>query len=153
MQALNGALEGLTFTPNANSNAFNTDDLAAIRFTVDDLGLSGEGGPQESEPLTIRLLVEAINDGPLLHLPNPFAAREDVPLLLSGINVSDVDSGEHGGKVLNFGCAKVVVTIIAIPCNVQSVCLQEYGASSPRREGLNGPPCWVAMWYRVSSSY
>lgn len=99
-QALNEALEGLAFTPDANSNALNTDGLASITLTVNDLGLSGEGGAQESEPLTIHLVFDAINDAPLLDLPDSFAAQEDVPLLLSGISVFDTDYDEPGGEAL-----------------------------------------------------
>lgn len=99
-QALNEALEELTFTPDANSNALNTDDLASITLTVKDLGLSGEGGPQESEPLSLHLVFDATNDGPLLVLPDSFAAQEDVPLLMSGISVSDIDYNEPGGEAL-----------------------------------------------------
>lgn len=97
-QALNEALEGLTFTPEANSNALNTDDLASITVTVNDLGLSGEGGAQQSESLVIHLVFNAINDGPLLDLPGSFAAQEDVPMLLSGISVFDTDYDEPGGE-------------------------------------------------------
>lgn len=88
------------FTPDANSNALNTDDLASIVFSINDLGLSGEGGAQESEPLTIHLVFAAINDGPLLDLPGPFAAQEDVVMLLSGISVFDTDYDEPGGEAL-----------------------------------------------------
>ncbi|CAM9996177.1 unnamed protein product, partial [Ectocarpus fasciculatus] len=77
-----------------NSNALNTDDLASLNITVSDLGLSGAGGVQESEPLLIRLVLYAVNDGPLVDLPEHFAAHEDVPMLMSGISVSDVDSNE-----------------------------------------------------------
>lgn len=80
---------------------------------MDDLGLSGEGGPQESETLIIRLVIDAINDGPMIHLPNSFVGNEDGPLLLSGISVSDVDSGDHGGEVLTFGYLKDAERIIA----------------------------------------
>lgn len=100
VQTLNEALKALTFTPDPNSNALNTDDLASISLTVNDLGHSGKGGLQESEPLIIHLVVDATNDAPLLDLPDSFAAREDVPLLLSGISVSDTDSNEPGGELL-----------------------------------------------------
>lgn len=103
-QALNEALEGLTFTPDENSNALNSDDLASLALTVNDLGLSGEGGAQESEALTIHLIFDAVNDGPLLDLPGSFAAQEDTPLLLSGISMFDTDSDEPGGEALYLGC-------------------------------------------------
>lgn len=102
VQALNEALKSLTFTPDPNSNSLNTDGLASISLTVNDLGHSGGGGVQESEPLIIHLVIDATNDGPLLDLPDSFAVREDVPLLLSGISVSDTDSDEPSGEVVCF---------------------------------------------------
>lgn len=74
--------------------------MASLNITVSDLGLSGAGGVQESEPLLIRLVLYAVNDGPLVDLPEHFAAREDVPMLMSGISVSDVDSNESGGETV-----------------------------------------------------
>lgn len=67
---------------------------------MNDLGLSGEGGAQEAEPLIIHLVFDATNDGPLLDLPDSFAAQEDVPMLLSGISVFDTDYDEPGGEAL-----------------------------------------------------
>lgn len=90
----------MIFTPDANSNALNTGELASIIVTVNDLGLSGEGGAQESEPLIIHLVFSAINDGPLLNLPHSFEAQEDVPMLLPGISVLDTDTDEPGGEAL-----------------------------------------------------
>ncbi|CAN0449962.1 unnamed protein product, partial [Scytosiphon promiscuus] len=98
VQALNTALAGLSFTPDTNSNALNTDGLASVTLTVNDLGLSGEGGAQESDPVIIRIIFSAVNDGPLLELPNSLSAREDVPLLVLGIRIEDTDSEEPGGE-------------------------------------------------------
>lgn len=100
--------------PDTNSNARNTDDLASLNITVSDLGLSGAGVVQESEPLLIRLVLYAVNDGPLLDLPEYFAAREDVPLLMSGISVSDADSNESGGETASPLQATCIHTSIAV---------------------------------------
>lgn len=99
VQALNTALADLSFTPDTNSNALNTDGLASITLTVNDLGLSGEGGAQESDPVTINIIFSAVNDGPLLELPEYLSAREDVPLLVLGIRAEDTDSDEPGGEI------------------------------------------------------
>lgn len=96
-QALNNALGELYFAPDVNSNAINTDDLASITFIVNDLGFSGGGGSQDSEPITVSINFRAVNDGPLLNLPGSLAAQEDVPLLISGLSVLDTDSEEPGG--------------------------------------------------------
>lgn len=102
-QALCTALEGLLFTPDPDSNALNTDDLASVTITADDLGFSGGGGAQESEPLTIRILVKAVNDRPLLDLPSALLAMEDVPFRVLTLRVSDVDVNETGGKSWGYG--------------------------------------------------
>lgn len=81
-----------------DSNALNTDGLASVTFTINDLGLSGDGGPLESDPFTIDLVFMAINDGPLLNLPGPVEAHEDTPTLVSKIVVLDADCDESGGE-------------------------------------------------------
>lgn len=48
--------------------------------------------------MIIRIIFSAVNDGPLLELPNSLSAREDVPLLVLGIRVEDTDSDEPGGE-------------------------------------------------------
>lgn len=98
LQELNKALEEVSLTPDKNSNALNTDVLASVTLTVNDLGHSGEGGAQESEPVTISVIFSAVNDGPTLELPDYLAAREDVSLLVSGIRATDTDSDEPGGE-------------------------------------------------------
>lgn len=69
-----------------------------MSLTINDLGLSGEGGAQESDPVSINIIFSAVNDGPLLELPGYLSAREDVPLLVLGIRVEDTDSDEPGGE-------------------------------------------------------
>lgn len=96
-QELDEALKGLIFTPDLDSNILNTADLASVTITVDDLGHSGGGGGKKSEPLTLRIVVTAENDRPVLDLPSAVAAEEDVPVRMSMLQVSDVDVGEPGG--------------------------------------------------------
>lgn len=93
-------MKGLIFTPDENSNVLTTDGLATVTLTINDLGLSGEGGAQESEPLIISIVVSPVNDGPLLDLPDYVEAQEDVPLIVSGLSVSDMDSDEPGGNAV-----------------------------------------------------
>lgn len=97
-QVLNLALQGLLFTPDPDSNALNTDDLASVTIIADDLGFSGGGGAQESKPLTIRIIVNAVNDKPLLDLPVRLMATEDMPIRVPALRVSDVDVNEPGGE-------------------------------------------------------
>lgn len=98
VQALGTALEGLVFTPDRDSNALTTDGLASVTITVDDLGFSGGRGAQKSEPLTIRILVNAENDRPLLDLPSALVVMEDVPFRVPTLRVFDVDVNEPGGE-------------------------------------------------------
>lgn len=49
--------------------------------------------------MTISLIFIADNDGPLLELPGLLETQEDIPLLLPGLAVSDVDYGEPGGEM------------------------------------------------------
>lgn len=69
-----------------------------MTFTVNDLGRSGDGGAQESESITISLVFNAVNDRPLVDSPGALSAKEDAPLLVSGLQVSDKDSDEPGGE-------------------------------------------------------
>lgn len=66
---------------------------------MNDLGFSGDGGPQVSEPLTIELIFDAINDPPLVNGPADLEAREDIPLVVPGLSVVDIDSDEPGGTI------------------------------------------------------
>ncbi|CAM9483715.1 unnamed protein product, partial [Sphacelaria rigidula] len=98
LEVLNLALQGLLYTPDPDSNALNTDGLASVTIIADDLGFSGGGGAQESEPLTIRIIVNAVNDKPLLDLPVRLMATEDMPIRVPALRVSDVDVNEPGGE-------------------------------------------------------
>lgn len=98
LQAINQALSDFEFMPDANSNALNTDGLASVTFKVNDLGFSGDGGPQVSKPLTIELIFDAVNDPPLVNGPADLEAKEDIPVVVPGLSVADIDSDEPGGK-------------------------------------------------------
>lgn len=97
-QELRAAVAGLTFTPRADSNVLNTADIASVTVTLDDLGAWGGGGAKQSPPLTVDVLVEAVNDGPVLEAPGSLRGKEDVPLAVSPVRLSDVDLGEPGGE-------------------------------------------------------
>lgn len=66
---------------------------------MNDLGFSGDGGPQVSEPLTIELIFDAVNDPPVVSGPTDLEAREDIPLVVPGLSVMDIDSDEPGGTI------------------------------------------------------
>ena len=84
--------------PDANSNSLTTHGLASVTCLVNDLGFSGDGGPQVSENLTINLIFDAVNDAPVVNTPDSLEAMEDVPLLVPGLGVLDIDSDEPGGE-------------------------------------------------------
>lgn len=86
--------------PDADSNVLNTDDLASVSIMLDDLGESGEGGAQKSSPLTIGIVVKAVNDRPVLDMPGDLTVKEDLPTHIHLIRVSDIDADEPGGEIL-----------------------------------------------------
>lgn len=94
---LRSAIEDVVFLSDPDSNVLNTDDLASLTITLDDLGESGGGGPQRSQPLFIGVLVEAVNDRPVVEMPDVLTAEEDVPVHVPGVSVSDTDANEAGG--------------------------------------------------------
>jgi hypothetical protein len=67
----------------------------ADRLTVvaDDLGSSGTGGPQQAVAL-VSITVGPLNDAPVVSVPGTQTATEDLPLLIAGISLADVDIGE-----------------------------------------------------------
>ncbi|MGE0757009.1 MAG: matrixin family metalloprotease, partial [Pirellulaceae bacterium] len=84
---INSALSGLSYVADPN---FHGSDV--ITVTVDDLGNAGPGGPK-SATRAMLLTVTAVNDAPEFTVPGPQATDEDVPLLLAGVQVQDVDLG------------------------------------------------------------
>lgn len=96
--AINGALNGLAFTP-----ASNFSGSTSISFQVDDLGNTGTGGALTgSGSVTVDVL--ARNDAPVNNLPAAQFSPEDIPLIFLSENgnwltVSDVDAGSGTIKV------------------------------------------------------
>lgn len=94
ISAINDALEGLFYVPNAN--ATGTDTLSV---SVSDLGHSGSGGVMtDADSVTINLT--AINDAPTVSVPGTQSIAEDATLTFNssggnGLSVQDVDSGTN----------------------------------------------------------
>ncbi|MEM7166585.1 MAG: Ig-like domain-containing protein [Planctomycetota bacterium] len=89
--AINAALDGLTFAPDADYNG-----AASLMVRTDDLGNSGSGGPLVSTD-TLAINVTAVNDAPLQVVPAAQSVDEDTALVFSvgngnSISVSDPDA-------------------------------------------------------------
>jgi VCBS repeat-containing protein len=80
-----GANGSFSYTPNSH---FNGNDFFV--YIADD-------GSAQSANTTVTLVVNPINDAPVNSLPVPVTAFEDVPVIISGISVSDVDAAEGDG--------------------------------------------------------
>ncbi len=99
VSAVNAALEGLIYAPDAN---FNGADSLSI--TTDDLGNTGPPGPLQDTD-TVDLMVTALNDGPVNTVPLTLQTLdEDTTLTFSSgngnaISVADADAGEGTGEV------------------------------------------------------
>jgi hypothetical protein len=88
--AINAALNGLVYRPNANYNGSDT-----LTITTDDLGNSGFGGPQ-TDTDTVSITVTAVNDAPTVTLPNTQFTAMNTSLTLPAIGVGDVDDADDG---------------------------------------------------------
>ena len=89
LAALNSYLQGsaLSYQPLANASGNRS-----LSILIDDEGHNGSGGPlTASGNSTIAIM--AVNDAPVLGVPATIAANEDAVAALSGIGVTDIDSG------------------------------------------------------------
>lgn len=87
------ALDGLTFTPDENFNG-----AGAIELRVKDV-YTGAHDPDGMDTHTVDIEVRPLNDAPVNTVPGEQTGYEDVPLLISGISVFDVDADEGTGKL------------------------------------------------------
>jgi len=93
--AINAAIDGLVYTPNANYNG-----AATVSFEVNDRGQTGAGGSRTASA-TVDLTVRAINDAPEITAPLSANALEDTSL--------------GGANVLTFSSANGNVILVADP--------------------------------------
>jgi len=89
---INIALNGLTFTPDANYSG-----SAAVQIDVDDLA-----GGTDSE--TVVVTINPVNDAPVNTVPGPQTTNEDTNLVFSAANgnaisISDIDAGSAAVQV------------------------------------------------------
>ena len=91
LAAINGALDGLTYTPDTNYNGPDSIDVM-----VDDLG--GGGGVPMQANATVNISVNTTNLAPILTLPPAQNIAEDTPLTFTAgnaITVADPDAGAN----------------------------------------------------------
>jgi len=96
--AINGALNGLSFTPASNFSGSTT-----ISFSVNDLGNTGTGGALTGSG-SVAIDVLARNDAPVNNLPAAQFSPEDIPLIFlssngNALSISDIDAGSGTMKV------------------------------------------------------
>ncbi len=94
-QAINTALQGLTYTP---ASGFSGTDT--LTLTANDLGNTGSGGPQTITK-TIALAITHSNAGPVHTLPAPQSTDFQTPVVMSiangnAIQVTDPDIPTNG---------------------------------------------------------
>ncbi|MBN2578729.1 MAG: tandem-95 repeat protein [Pirellulales bacterium] len=85
---VNAAVASLTYRGNLNYNGPDT-----ILVYVNDQGNTGASGPLSVNG-TIQIMVNPMNDPPVLTLPGPQTTPEDTSLAISGIHVEDLDVNE-----------------------------------------------------------
>ena len=78
---------GLTFAPVADANGADS-----LSVTISDLGNTGAGGTL-TDSGAVAVTVNAVNDGPINTLPASPTTAEDTALALTGLSITDVDSG------------------------------------------------------------
>jgi hypothetical protein len=88
LTALNTALNSLTYRGRTDFQG-PTDILTIV---VSDQGNSGSGGTL-TDTDTIDITVNAVNDAPVVTVPTSRSVQEDTDLVLTGINVTDIDAG------------------------------------------------------------
>ncbi len=90
--------------------AANYDSTDQLTLLTNDLGNSGAGGSLTATD-TMALTINPINDAPTNELPAAFGGDEDTTIWMTGLSVSDIDSGsldlvvvlsvEHGTLTLD----------------------------------------------------
>ncbi|MBD2359125.1 DUF4347 domain-containing protein [Tolypothrix sp. FACHB-123] len=96
---INSALNGLTFTPNADFN--NNLGSAYLKIQTDDTGINqGIGGNLIDDNDTIQISVTPVNDAPVNTVPNSQVVNEDTEINITGLSIKDVDVNENGSSNL-----------------------------------------------------
>lgn len=108
---VNTALNNFTYTGNANFSGADT-----LTIVANDNGNTGNGGALTATQ-TIGITVNAINDAPLLTVPTSLTVAEDTNLTLSGITITDVDSGASTIEI-TLSASQGTITLGTVPPGV-----------------------------------
>ncbi len=109
LSEINAALNGLIYTPNAETNG-----NASITLTVNDLGNgpAGQGLPALSDTKSLNFAIAAVNDKPVLNIATPtFEVLEEETLDVTGITVTDVDADISGGVQITLSVDNGILTL------------------------------------------
>ncbi|UPJ94240.1 VCBS domain-containing protein [Bradyrhizobium sp. 172] len=82
-----------TYVPVANANG-----AISLTMTTSDQGFTGTGGTL-TDTDSININITAVNDGPTNTLPASYTTNEDTSVKLSGLSVTDIDSGANNISV------------------------------------------------------
>ena len=132
---INAALEGTTFTPNANFNG-----SASITMTTNDLGFTGSGGPQ-SDTDTISINVTAVNDAPVANNDGPYIVPTGGSFTLPapGVLANDTD--------VDTPPASLSAVLVTGPANATFFVLNADGSFTYTNNGTSGPDSFT---YKVN---
>jgi hypothetical protein len=86
--AINTALDGLSFSPNANFNG-----AASVQISTSDQGNTGAGGAA-SDTDTVVVTVNPVNDAPVLNGANTIPAIDEDDVTNTGMLISDLIAGQ-----------------------------------------------------------
>ena len=94
LATVNAALSGLTYVPRLDWHGTDT-----LNVTACDQGNTGAGGARTASA-SLPLLVQPVNDAPIVSVPARQTVDEDHPARLRGVSVFDVDAGDVAGAVM-----------------------------------------------------
>ena len=102
--ALNSALDGLTYTPNADYAG--SDSLIA---TVEDNGNSGQGSFNENDTRSVAITVTPVNDAPVVSTSSgstPYTENGGSTAIDGALTVSDADDDHLEGATVAIGSGR-----------------------------------------------
>lgn len=102
---VNAAVASLTFHP---VNGFTGQ--VELDVTVDDLGNTGTGGTLSATDTILLSIPDDTNTAPVINSPGNQSASEDTDLTISGLSLTDIDSGS-GDVEVTLSVANGVLTL------------------------------------------
>jgi hypothetical protein len=124
---------------NSEHLAHTTSGSEALIITANDRGNSP--APAEEFTLTVAIDVAAVNDAPVVSMPDALSVNEDMDLRIPAIKITDPDTMEQGAD----GRIRVTMTLAAIAPDVQVGMLTVNEAVSPGVVVMGSPGATVTL--------